>query len=325
MRRAFIASIIFLGAATQVYAEGCDGILSLTRTVDYQETSLLVASDIHDEYCEGGQLQSSKSFTGSLDFMVKQIPVGLEIGFGSTREQVSNLCKNYSSWEAENRESVTLALSTSDRAIDAWRHCRTLERGNVFFSVTPQTELIGFSVRRGQEVIEFLGMNYDPAYLTCSGPVGEGGAEVQINTSTRFQLFEGTERPIVCRRIQRTLADGTVYFPATEISISAEGADPLLVPLPRDERLEPSLASQIREELINLQSRNAVLQDELNRTHARIDTIDGSLAGYVKFGDSIRLKNGRAWLFHNSSARTELEIITSSGNTAQSLWTVDEP
>ena len=141
----------------------------------------------------------------------------------------------------------------------------------MFFTVDPRKELVAFGVRRGRDIINFLGMNYNEDHIVCTGPVGSNGSEVVINTSTRFELKDAKETPITCRRkfIEK---NGIRFLPATEISISAEGAAPLIVPLPRDQKFEPSYASQLNEQLNDLERRLANNQTELSNAIGKVDS-----------------------------------------------------
>ncbi|MDE0524381.1 MAG: hypothetical protein OXH79_20750 [Boseongicola sp.] len=162
-----------------------------------------------------------------------------------------------------------MARSTSDSAIRAWTRCKEIEKQDVYFSVHPARQLIGFSVKRGPDVIDFLGMTYNSAEMTCTGPFGQGAAEVVIDKDTRFTLQSAREQPIVCTRNLEESEDGTQHFAASEVAIRAEGQPPLIVSLPREELYEPSYSSQIRESLGNL-------QNALDETKRRISEIDRS-------------------------------------------------
>jgi len=323
MRRIFIVATLFASSFSQSHAAGCDGILSLTRNLDFETRSIQLAEHLHSTYCEGNSLKSNKSFSLVLDVVIKQVPIGLKLGSGSTTDKMQQLCSQYNSWSATNQQSVSLALSTSDKAIDAWQRCIELEGQDVFFTVDPRTELVAFGVRRGTDIIEFLGMNYNDDQIICTGPVGDGGKEVVINTSTRFTLTEAKDTPITCRRKFAQTEDGVDFLPAAEISISAQGAAPLIVPLPRDERYEPNLASDIRERLEASEARADQLQSLVDQTNQRITALQQSLAKYVVHGTRIQLQSDEGYLHsYNRRNRDELDVLITGSPTQYTRWTI---
>lgn len=324
MKRLVVLAVLSIGTALQAHANGCDGILSLTRSMDFQARSIQLAEQLHNAYCEGSSLKSGSSFSLNLSTVIKQVPVTLDLGSGSTRDQVQQLCSQYDSWSAMNRQEVSLALSTSDKAIDAWKRCKELEGQDVFFTVDPRAELVAFGVRRGRDIIDFLGMNYLEEQIICTGPVGEGGKEVIIDTNTRFTLRESKETPITCRRKYVQNADGINYLPSAEISISAQGAAPLIVPLPREEHYEPSLASDIRERLQASEARADQLQALLDQASQRITALQQSLGGYVAHGTRVQLQSDEGYLYSNNKrGRDELDLLISGGPSSYTRWTIN--
>lgn len=324
MKHIILTATIFVGSSLQVHAAGCDGILTLTRNLDFETRRVQFAEQLHDAYCEGSSLKSGRSFSFGVEAMIKQVPVGLNLGSGSTKEKMQELCSQYDSWAATNQEVVSLALSTSDRAIDAWQRCKELEEQDVFFTVDPRAELVAFGVRRGKDVIDFLGMNYIEDQIICTGPVGEGGREETINTKTRFTLTEAKETPITCRRKYQKTQDGILYLPAAEVSISAEGAAPLLVRLPREEQYEPSLASAIREHLEESDARADQLQSLVDQANQRIAALQQSLGGYVAHGTRVQLQSDEGFLLSNNRQnQDEKDLLISVGTSELTRWTIN--
>lgn len=252
--------------ASNADAAGCDGILSLTRNLNYEQKAIRIAENLYSEYCEGSSILSNKNLNIGLDTTIQQLPVGLKIGSGSTKEQMTHLCSEYENWHELNQESVQLAISTSDPAINGWIRCKELEEDEVFFSVDPRKEILALGIRRGDDVINFLGIDYVPDHIVCTGPFGANGSEVVINKDTRYSLTTSKEIPITCRRKYETFEDpvaGSVDFlPVTEIALRAEGAAPLVVSLPREEKYEPSFSSSIADNLDAIQNEIASLRAE---------------------------------------------------------------
>lgn len=278
MFRSIWLSAAILSVSTGAIAAGCDGILSLTRNLTFEQKSIRVAQNIYSQYCSGSTLKSGSSFSLGLDVVIEQVPIGLKLGSGSTKEKVEHLCSQYSNWYANNTASVSLAISTSDKAIDAWVSCQELEKQDVFFSVNPQKELVGFGVRRGTDVIDFLGMDYVDTHLSCFGPFGDSGKQVLIDKDTRFTLSTSKEQPITCRRTYQS-KDGIEYLASTEVSISAEGRPPLIIPLPREEKYEPSFASEINEKITALDAR---LSTRISNTDKSVVNLLNRVAKFAK-------------------------------------------
>ena len=274
----FTSFAVTVGIGLPVFAAGCDGILSLTRNLTFEQKSIRVAQNIYSQYCSGSAVKSGSEFSLGLDVVIEQVPIGLKLGSGSTKEKVEHLCSQYSNWYANNSASVSLAISTSDKAIDAWVSCKELEKQDVFFSVNPQKELIGFGVRRGTDIIDFLGMDYVDTHLTCFGPFGDDGKQIIIDKNTRFTLSSSKEQPITCRRSYET-KDGIEYLASTEVSISAEGRPPLIIPLPGEEKYEPSFASEIKSSITSL---NARFSAEISRTDQSITKLRNRVAAFTK-------------------------------------------
>lgn len=266
------------GIGLPALAAGCDGILSLTRNLTFEQKSIRVAQNIYSQYCSGSTVKSGSEFSLGLDVVIEQVPIGLNLGSGSTKEKVEHLCSQYSSWYASNSASVSLAISTSDKAIDAWVSCQELEKQDVFFSVNPQKELVGFGVRRGTDVIDFLGMDYVDAHLSCFGPFGKDGKQILIDRDTRFTLSSSKEQPITCRRSYET-KDGIEYLASSEVSISAEGRPPLIIPLPREEKYEPSFASEIKNSITSLDAR---LSAGISKTEQNVAKLRKRVAAFTK-------------------------------------------
>lgn len=266
-----MATVMFAGSA---YADGCDGILRLTRNINYDQQSLLIVGAAYEKYCSGTSVKSGMNMDTSIGLPIAEVPVELNLGFGSTRERVENLCRNYESWHKQVSERTTLAVSTDDKAIEAWRDCKAKEQGGVFFSVAPQREMVAISVRRGNDVIDFMGIDYNTDHIVCTGPFGDDGTEVQVDKQTRHRLVTGKEVPITCRR-KYDESLGERILPYTEIAIRAEGAPPLVVPLPRDQIYEPSFASGIQQRMDDLRQQ---LDDERNQRGTDVQALNELLA-----------------------------------------------
>jgi hypothetical protein len=238
---------------------------------------MLIAQDIYSNYCSGDKLRSDATLNAGVDVVIEQVPIGLKFGSGNTKEKTSYLCSKYQQWYQNNAQSVSIAVSTSDRAIDAWQRCKELEKEEVFFSVNPSRELIGFGVRRGSDVINFLGMNYKSEEMTCFGPFGSDGQQIIINDATRFTLTSAKEQPITCRRTMKTAGNGVEFIPETEVAIMAEGRAPLIVPLPRDEVYEPSHSSELKSQLDNLARQLAATKSELADARSSLSKFENNL------------------------------------------------
>ena len=279
MWRVCIAIILYYTSATAALA--CEGILELTRSKNLEYSGSDIAGELHKNYCNGRSLTAGSNFNFGVEAMIKKLPISLNIGGGSTQQKMQQLCYQYEDWYSQNSKQIRIEERTPDKAFATYLACK--EAVAVKFSVEPKAEVVGFGVKRGTDPIEFYGMDYDPDLVTCTGPVGERSQEVTIDANTRFMITDSREIPITCRRKYKKTAGGDRYLPATEIAIKAQGSKPLIVPLPTDERYEPSLASEIKQMLADAQEQIRSLQADLKGERARAEQ-------YVRVNDSVHFR-----------------------------------
>jgi len=249
-------------------ASDCDGILSLTRTLSYEQKGYFVARNIYSEYCEGTNIKSGSNFSLGLDTVIEELPIGLKIGNSSTEEKVKNVCSKYNNWYQSNANLVAISNQTPDRAIVAWETCQKLSKQDIRFSTQYQHQHVTFVVQRGTRVIDFLGMEYNPQNIRCTGPVGQNRREVTINTSTRYKLNEIDNIPISCVRLEKQ--NGTKpYFPATDVTIRADGGI-LTIPLPQEGIVGPAWSTEIENSL-------KTIRNDLSATGQRLDKTQNEL------------------------------------------------
>jgi hypothetical protein len=137
------------------HAEACDGILSLTRTIDIDIKSIHMAERLYQSACSGKTLKQNWNAQAGIETMIEQVPFKLNLGGGGTKEKAERFCSTFEQWRTDNSQYYNSAISTPIPAIDAWLACRRLQSEGVFFSVEPVRERVGFSVRRGPEIVDF--------------------------------------------------------------------------------------------------------------------------------------------------------------------------
>lgn len=257
-----VVSIVISTVPICASAQGCDAILSLTRSVDYQASSTNIANSLFKSECSGSQLKAGWSVESGLDFAIDAIPMGLKLNAGSTKDKVEHLCKNFESWSVQNADTLRIAISTAIPAIQAWENCKRWESSGVDFTFNPVREVVALSVKRGTEVINFQGMTYEKSKIICEGPFGKNGQNVTIDPNTRFELVDDDVVPFVCNRILNTDASGNEFYPEVTITASAEGLPPLAVPL---DRLDKSGGLFLNE-----------LEERLTQSISRIDALEVS-------------------------------------------------
>lgn len=228
----------------------CDGILSLTRNVSVDVTSVQLAERLYKSECRGSSIKSNWNAQVGIEAIIEQIPLKLKLGGGSSKQKIEHLCSNFDQWKSDNSQYYTSAASTPIPAIDAWVACKRLEGEDVFFTAEPQRERVGFSVRRGKNIIDFYGMTYDPAKMICSGPFGNNKEQTIVDDKVRFELKEGTDYPITCSRKIFTDKVGIEYYPADTIAISAQGKAPLLIPLNRENVDQGIFLSELEKRIV---------------------------------------------------------------------------
>lgn len=255
-----IAALSWLVGANAAFSAGCDEILTQTRDIDVSISSVRLAESLFKSECSGSQLKSNWSANAGIDAVIESIPIGLKLGGGSSKEKIEHLCKTYDSWSQQNTDSLNILIATKIPAIEAWETCKKLELSGIFFSFNPVRESVGFSVRRGSTIFEFLGATYDKNEMTCVGPFGTSGESVVIDDKTRFELRDPVEYPFVCTRTAMTDSAGNTFFPETIVTVSAMGGPPLAVPL---DRLDVSGGLYLQE-----------VQADLSSAVSRIDTLE---------------------------------------------------
>lgn len=269
-----IALAVTLAPQT-VFGAGCDGILSLTRSVNLDVRSASNAKFIHEQYCDQGALKAGKSFALGLDIAVKNVPVKLNLGSGSTEERVNHICKTYDDWAASSSDTLGLIETTKDRAIEAWERCVTLENDVVNFSVVPGVGQIAFGVERGRDNIRFNGLVYDPELLTCKGAFGDNGSLIDMDDFPGITLDRSKSYSMSCVRTRDVLEDGTIRYPFSEVTLLAEGGQ-LVVPLAEENILPRSISSDLQADIADLQGRLGSLQEELAKLKTELVDFESS-------------------------------------------------
>lgn len=285
MRQILAFSLLFSFTSDSAFA--CDGILNLAQDISLTQRSSMIAASVYDEYCEDREVRSDANSSSGLDAVVDSVSIGVDLGSGSSSEKLSRFCSIYSSDFERRESSLQFAMSTNQRVVDAWAQCQELERSDVFFTVDPQRELLGFGVRRGAGIVDFLGMDYNPDHISCFGPFGRDGTEILIDKTTRFSLTSERVYPITCRRKLEFLDDGTQLLFPTEVSLEAQGRAPLIVPLSREERFEPSFASDVKLRQNAFEAQLLELDARLTTLYQRVGAEIDRLEGKWRFGKDV--------------------------------------
>ncbi|MDE0521748.1 MAG: hypothetical protein OXH79_07305, partial [Boseongicola sp.] len=90
------AFMCLIGVAPKpALSAGCDGILSLTRNLTYEQKGIRIADQLYSSYCKGAELKESSSLGLDLDTVIKNVPLGLRLDSGNAQEKVEHLCSNY--------------------------------------------------------------------------------------------------------------------------------------------------------------------------------------------------------------------------------------
>jgi hypothetical protein len=85
--------------------------------------------------------------------------------------------------------------------------------------------------------------------MTCSGPFGKDQKEVTVDKEVRLPLVRGDEYSFSC--VRKIAADHT-HYPTVTLTARTQGADPLLVTLPRENVAGGLFLGELEKQVLNL-------------------------------------------------------------------------
>ncbi|MEL7513702.1 MAG: hypothetical protein AAGK03_03750 [Pseudomonadota bacterium] len=259
MNRLILTTIAIWSLAVNAWAAGCDGILSLTRDVTFDQESILVARGIKSNYCSGSSVNSSKNFSFGLGTQLGKVPLDLKLGSGSNRERVEHICSNFDSWATKNADRVSGAVSTKDRAIEAWESCIEITSGGeVQYDIQYGNEVLIVGIRRGDRIVTLNGATFGKDKLSCHGPFGWNGAKKVVTDNLNFQLKDDLSYPMTCTRLSQS---GNT-FPAVDLAISVQQKS-LIIPLPKNEFDDDTSLLEVKAQLSSAQAKLATQMGEI--------------------------------------------------------------
>jgi len=247
-----ILCICLANASAQSY-QVCQRIVDKgLREYDIQNESQASQNSIFDHYCEQDGSSKQNNIGGSLDVVVKAIPIGLKLNSQSSEEQMRSFCKSYSAVSHSGRTSNSYKETIANKAYDSFDKCVALvSRGVSVEHNVVNRQTTSFFLRSGVNVpLEVRGVMAVNA--KCSGQRPDGSGVLNYGQDTRVKL--GTDTlGFTCSRTTQT-QDGKMIYPEGTITITTnfENYD---VFLPRDEQLPENLASNLQTQIAALQAK----------------------------------------------------------------------
>jgi hypothetical protein len=244
------------GAAAQNY-QVCQKIIDKgLREYDIQTESEANLNSVFDNYCEQNGTRKTSSAGGSLDIVVKAIPIGLKGNADSSEEQVRNFCRSYSATIKSSRTANSYKETIATKAYDSFDKCVALvSKGVSIDHNVINRDTTSFFLQSGVNVpLEVRGLN--AVNTTCIGPNPAGGAALTYGPTTKFTL-KSDSIGFTCRRMTQQVAGGKTIYPEGSITITTNFQN-YDVFLPRDERLPEDLASNLAAQISALQAKTNV-------------------------------------------------------------------
>lgn len=278
------------------------------ETVESYEDA--IATSTYDNYCEGESLKEGANLNVGVEAVIKAVPAKFNLGYGSTSDRVKHFCKTFASEYAARSAHYKMQSIVVLDAVAAWKSCIALSREGIEFKpqVTPTTLVV--DVRRTLATpAAVIGIRYDSGLLTCEI---EGADGLRPASELKKQALKETYWPIVCKRIGKD-EGGVQVFPRTDMVV-ATTAGSFTMPVPREEKLSESLATNIRAQLDELGMQVKAVREaspgiECKRTSqavpvgrppiASVKIPDADKGKYVVTGGGCSVPGGHAAYGHN--------------------------
>lgn len=227
----------------------CSGITAyMSRDYTNITRKNSVSKNIYDSHCQDSSYKSDSTTTIGLDAVIEAIPVGFDLGVGSSEAKMDSFCKQYKSNENTIINEGFDSSIVVREALKSFNDCVKATRKEIFFYPQIAKTMIQVDVRRGSPDASVLGVIYDHSKLSCTVPYSDTDKTRVIADSNTTMTLTGNQYPINCERIKSTMSDGTEKYATGELAINTTLAT-LIIPFEGDSILPFDTTKEINREL----------------------------------------------------------------------------
>jgi hypothetical protein len=230
-------TLILISAITR--ASGQEFCTDVLRYAAYNYSSDAIQysaiKNAFDQYCDGSRTQSGKNLDIGLSVIVKAVPIGFNLGSGSSEEKVTSFCRTTKTDIDINFQKYQADKLVSPAAMKAYEACLSLYEKGIDFKPTILQDQVLVDIRkRSADVEQVLGISADPDKLVCTVPNDDAhdnsAVALPASISTRKSLKDGNFWSVTCRRSPSREGTTTVYPSATITVATSRGGFGLTIP-----------------------------------------------------------------------------------------------
>jgi len=250
--------------------DDCIDVLSIaSKDIKTSYTKASVARYINEKYCEGKSMKSGISISANDEDLLSKVG----FGFGSSKEKVSNICKDYTNTYNSLVEEDIRSSTVVREAIDAWIKCKKLANEGIKVVPSIQNTQFTIDVARGRSAISINGIKYDTQKCTCKALFTEGDQTVLkvVDESTFHKINDENYWNISCTRIPKNVA-GVEQFDELDFSLSTSSGTYILT-LPREMKPSYVWIDDVVKEIENLKTKNNNITNKLEIINNRFNNI----------------------------------------------------
>ena len=268
-----LSVIIMVGAASPALAQSTvfDNCTTLIREglreYNVQSESEANLNTVFDRSCSSsGEFRTETAGVG-LEAVVKSIPWKFTGNYGSTKEAMTNFCRDYRAVAEKSAARNSYQETIARRGYDSFDHCITMAASGVVARHRVENiERVNFYLASGFSPVKVAGVNATNN-IVCKGhnPTDPEAKEVTMNGDTRMTLVNNMTLGFVCTRT------GTVDDKGT--SVMQEGVVTILTDLrpngnytifmPQERLVAPTEASVIMNQIKELDEKTTPQVAEL--------------------------------------------------------------
>lgn len=241
-------------AQPEGFSDSCSEVLRISsRDVETHYKKANLAKYVHENYCEGTNVKSGVN----LNIGVEDLLESFDLGFGSTKEKVKNICQTYENQYKEDVVERSYSSKTVREAISAWLECKKLSNNGVLVRpIVQKTRATVDFLKTGPDDVKINGVKYDTNLLTCEASIGGNvltGPSVQtVNSKTIHTISNTDVWSISCERIPE-IQNGVKLYHETDLTVlSSKGS--IKLTLPADEKIPFNWSSEMNERMIEISS-----------------------------------------------------------------------
>jgi hypothetical protein len=232
--KTFLAAAFWTASGAAAFAQGvCEPVLkyaSYNYSTESQKNTAFKKT--YDSYCRGDKTVDTSSLNIGINAVVEEIPIGFDLGSGSSQQKLSNFCKVFSEELKNNADKYVDTQLVSVEAVDAWRACVQLYGEGVEFEPMVNTTQAAIKIsKKTADPVDIEGIQYNENSLKCTVPnsdTSDKRAVASIDTTKR--LLDGSSWSIRCDRVPVSTQNEMKYLEADLTVYTSKGNFSLKVP-----------------------------------------------------------------------------------------------